>query len=204
MRLRDHALSLVLLGLFLLSFAGMAVSGWSSNNQSLAEHGQPELAFSKYLNSGEFASATFENWESEFLQMAVYVVLTAYLVQRGSAESRDPDGDDEAPEKEPRTLLEILYAYSLGIVLVLLFLLSFVLHLEGSALAANSEAVLHGGQPASIGQHLISAQFWFESFQNWQSEFLSTAAIVVLSIFLRFRGSPESKRLEAGHGETGR
>jgi hypothetical protein len=77
-RLRNHALSLVLLGLFLLSFAGMAVSGWSSNNQSLTEHGQPELAFSKYLNSGEFASATFENWESEFLQMAVYVTPIAH------------------------------------------------------------------------------------------------------------------------------
>ena len=204
MRLRDHALSLVLLGLFLLSFAGMAVSGWSSNNQSLTEHGLPELAFSKYLNSGEFVSATFENWESEFLQMAVYVVLTAFLVQRGSAESRDPDGEDEPPEKQPRTWAGVLYAYSLGIVLFALFLLSFVLHLNGSALAANSEAILHGQPPETLGHHLISAQFLFESFQNWQSEFLSTAAIVLLSIFLRFRGSPESKRLEAGHGETGR
>src|SRR5690242_4415274 len=109
----------------------MAVSGWLSNNQSLAEHQRPVLAFPTYLTGGEFASATFENWESEFLQMAVYVVLTAFLLQRGSAESRDPDGEDEPPEPAPGSIGGVLYAYSLGIVLVLLFLLSFALHLWG-------------------------------------------------------------------------
>jgi hypothetical protein len=85
----------------------------------------------------------------------------------------------------------------------LLFVASFILHLRYSAVAANAEAAMHGQPTQSIMQHLASAQFWFESFQNWQSEFLSTAVIVVLSIFLRFRGSPESKPVAAPHAETG-
>jgi len=99
----------------------------------------------------------------------------------------------------PRTL----YSYSLGIVLFALFLVSFALHLQNSAAAEAAEAALHGQAAPGIRQHLASAQFWFESFQNWQSEFLSTAVIVVLSIFLRFRGSPESKPVAAPHSQTG-
>ncbi len=99
--------------------------------------------------------------------------------------------------------LRTLYSYSLGIALALLFAASFILHLRYSAIAENAEAAMHGHPAQSIMQHLASTQFWFESFQNWQSEFLSTAVIVVLSIFLRFRGSPESKPVAAPHSETG-
>ena len=96
-----------------------------------------------------------------------------------------------------------LYSYSLGLTLVLLFFLSFLLHWLNSATAAREEALQHGGAPPSLAEHLFSAQLWFESFQNWQSEFLSTAVIVVLSIVLRFRGSPESKPVAAPHVKTG-
>ena len=96
-----------------------------------------------------------------------------------------------------------LYAYSLGIVLAILFVLSFVGHLVASAEAANAEAALHGGEPGGLWAHLGEPRFWFESMQNWQSEFLSTAVLVVLSIFLRFHGSPESKRVEDPHRKTG-
>jgi hypothetical protein len=169
------------------------------------EHGGTPLALVGYLRSGDFASAVFENWESEFLQMAAYVILTAFLFQRGSAESRDPDGEEDPPRTPPPSgFAAFLYSYSLGIALAGLFIASFVLHLWGSHRAAAAEAALHGASPHSLIAHLGDMDFWFESFQNWQSEFLATAALVVLSILLRFRGSPESKHVNASNSETGR
>ena len=100
--------------------------------------------------------------------------------------------------------MSFLYAYSLGIALAGLFVASFVLHLWGSYRAAVADAALHGGPQHSLVAHLGDVGFWFESFQNWQSEFLATAALVVLSIVLRFRGSPESKHVDASNAETGR
>jgi hypothetical protein len=200
--LRDNGLTIALAVMFLLSIGAMALSGWQAHNSELAEHGAPPLGLLAYLVSGTFASAVFENWESEFLQMAAFVMLTAVLYQRGSGESRDPDGEEE-PEPRHRGITGFLYDYSLGIALAALFLLTFLLHLWGSYRADLAEAALHGSQQQSWTAHLGSAQFWFESFQNWQSEFLATAALVVLSIMLRFRGSPESKRVDASNAETG-
>jgi hypothetical protein len=141
--------------------------------------------------------------------MAAYVIFTAYLFQRGSAESNDPDDPERERDDLPKSwrerapLLGWLYAHSLGIALALLFILSFVAHWLSSLSAANQEAAAHGGPYLSAFQYLVDSRFWFESFQNWQSEFLSTAVLVVLSIFLRFRGSPESKPVAAPHSETG-
>jgi hypothetical protein len=202
--LRDNGLTLTLAALFLFAIAATGLSGWAAHNGDLVEHGGQPIGLLAYLGSGDFASAVFENWESEFLQMAAYVVLTAFLFQRGSAESRDPD-DDSVPDpiRPIRSLVDFLRAYSLGIVLAVLFVASFLLHLWGSYRAAVAEALLHGDAPHGFGAHLGEAQFWFESFQNWQSEFLATGVLVVLSIFLRFRGSPESKPEEASDAETG-
>lgn len=199
---RDNGLTIVLTALFGLAIVAMGLTGWASHNAFLSDHHRPPVALAKYLESGDFASAVFENWESEFLQMAAYVVLTAFLFQRGSAESRDPEGEEEAPAPSGGPA-GFLYAYSLGIVLAGLFVVSFGLHLWGSQRAAVADAVLHGAVPPSVAAHLGDAQFWFESFQNWQSEFLATGVLVVLSIFLRFRGSPESKPVQAGDAETG-
>ncbi len=182
----------------------MGLTGWAAHNQALVDHRGTPLSLLGYLHSGDFSSAVFENWESEFLQMAAYVMLTAFLFQRGSAESRDPDGTDEPRAARPHGLLASLYAYSLGIALTLFFIASFLLHLLGSHRAAVDEAALHGTLPSSLVEHLASAQFWFESFQNWQSEFLATATLVLLSIVLRFRGSPESKHVDTANSETGR
>jgi hypothetical protein len=202
---RDNSLTLVLLAAFLLSLAGQLLTGWSAENQLLAQHGRAALALWEYARSGAFLSAVFENWESEFLQMAAYVVLTAMLFQRGSPESRDPDEPDQEPRRGPgESILAWLYAYSLGIALAMLFALSFVLHWLGSARAAAEEAMAHGLPLPTLLGHLADPQFWFESFQNWQSEFLSVAVLVVLSIVLRFRGSPESKPVDAPHAQTGR
>ena len=207
--LRDNGLTLTLTAAFLFCLVGMLLAGWQSHNEDLAAHHAALLSLWDYAGSGDFISAVFENWESEFLQMAVYVVLTAYLFQRGSAESRDPDEpgrEGDAEEDVPyrsHPLLGFLYAHSLGIVLALLFVASFVLHWQGSLAAANQEAALHGGEIKSAFSYLADAQFWFESMQNWQSEFLSTAVLVVLSIFLRYRGSPESKPVGAADSTTG-
>lgn len=215
--IRDNGLTIFLMVATAATVLGMMMTGISVYNDELAQHHRPGVSLAAYLTSGHFLSALFENWESEFLQMSAYVALTAFLFQRGSAESKDSDGGSEQDEDpaahvgDPDAPLPVrlgglwasLYAYSLGIALFVLFLLSFALHLQHSAAAEAVEALSHGKPPPTIWQHAGSAEFWFESFQNWQSEFVSTAVLVVLSIFLRFRGSPESKPVAAPHSETG-
>jgi hypothetical protein len=210
---KNNGLTIVLLLLFGGSIIGQWLAGWSVANEDLQRHGQPLLGPIAYLADPAFLSSVFENWESEFLQMGVYVVLTAYLVQRGSSESKDPDEPerDVLPSKDPGvpTLARVkgvagwLYSHSLGLALGLLFAASFVLHWVFSAQATAQEAVEHGEAAKSIVAYLGDPQLWFESFQNWQSEFLSTAVLVVLSIFLRQKNSPESKPVAAPNSATG-
>jgi hypothetical protein len=211
--LRDNGLTLALFGAFALSMVGMIIAGYHHQNEQLLTHGLPAISIGSYLIDKNFLSALFENWESEWLQMATYVVFTAYLFQRGSAESRDPDESigEKADDKKPvypatmsrSNLMRWLYRYSLGLTLIVLFVLSFVGHLLASNASSNADSLAHGAEVESLLEYLGSAQFWFESFQNWQSEFFSTAMLVVLSIYLRFKGSPESKGLDASHGNTG-
>jgi hypothetical protein len=206
---RDNGLTIALAALFLLSALGMILSGHAAHNEELREHGSAAIGLLSYMASGDFLSALFENWESEFLQMSAYVMLTAMLFQRGSAESRDPDNPYRPGDQLPlatRTrnpVLSWLYSYSLGIALALLFIISFALHWFASLAAANEEALRHGNTVQSMTTYLFDPELWFESFQNWQSEFLSTAVLVVLSIFLRHKGSPESKPASAANAETG-
>jgi len=214
---RDHGLILVCGGLFLLFWIGMAVFGVQVHNSEQAEHGGTGTSLIGYLATGDFAEATFENWESEFLQMGMYVVLTAILFQRGSAESKPLDGPApqdadprEAPLK-PDTPWAVrrggwvlaVYEHSLSLLLLLLFVLSFVGHALGGAAAYSAEQVEHGEAPVTAWEYLGTSQFWFESLQNWQSEFLAVAAIVLGSVWLRERGSSESKPVAAPHAETG-
>ena len=215
--LRDHGLALATGGLFLLFMAGQTVTGFFVYNDDLKDHGRPPVAVGPYLTSGHFLEATAENWESEFLQMAAYVLFTAVLYQRGSAESKkigereDVDGDPRLSKNKPDAPWPVrrggwvlrVYENSLSIAFLLLFLVSLALHVLGGAAAHNQEALQHGQPPVSVGTYLASAQFWFESFQNWQSEFLSLVAMVVLSVYLRQRGSPESKPVDAAHRDTG-
>lgn len=215
--LRDNGLTIALVCLFTASLIGQAISGFASENQTLLDHRQPPLHFIAYLGSGAFLSALFENWESEFLQMWVFVMLTAYLFQRGSPESKDPDKaapQDRDPKEDANTpdaplavrvggWVRTAYSHSLGFTLLALFLASFVLHWLNSARRAADEALAHGHPAPGLFQFIQQPQFWFESFQNWQSEFLSTAVLIVLAIFLRERGSPESKPVGAPHEKTG-
>jgi hypothetical protein len=216
--LRDNGLTLVLLLMFLLSIGGQSIAGLAHFNDDRREHGRREVTFTEYITSAPFAESVFENWESEFLQMGVYVVLTALLYQRGSAESKDPDKSEDVDEDpqphvgDPAANSTVraggwllgLYQHSLSLALFLLFVVSFVLHLIASAKEDCAEKLVHGQTCTTALAFAGSSKFWFESFQNWQSEFLSVAVLVVLSIFLREKGSPESKPVHAPHSSTGR
>lgn len=213
--IRYNGLSITFLLLFILAIVGQTLAGWKEHNKDREEKGQPALAINQYLSSGHFLQSTFENWESEFLQMALFVLLTISLRQIGSSESKKCVGEEEV-DKEPDPKKKdapwpvrkggwvlAIYKHSLSISLILLFLLSFALHLYGSLKDENEALALKGLSPQSLGSYLGESRFWFESFQNWQSEFLSVFAIVVLSIFLRQKGSPQSKPVDAPNMETG-
>ena len=215
--LRENGLSIVLGLFFLLFLSAQAVVGMYQYNDEQQTHGQPTVDLVGYLGTAHFLEATMENWESEFLQMFAFVVLTAFLFQKGSAESKKLD-QAEPVDRDPRKSRKkkdapwpvrkggpilTLYEYSLSIAFLLLFLLSFVLHAVGGAREYNESQHEHGRrEEVSTLQYLGTSQFWFESFQNWQSEFLAVGAMVVLSIFLRQRGSPESKPVDSPHSET--
>jgi hypothetical protein len=203
--------------LFLSFFVAMSLTGWVVHNHDATDHHEATISYADYLTTGDFYEATFENWESEFLQMAAYVMLTVYLVQRGSAESKDPDAESENDD-DPRTyqfdpdapwpvrrggVWLSLYENSLFIAFLVLFLGSMIGHALGGVAAYNSEQAAHGGTPITVFEFIRTGEFWFQSFQNWQSEFLAMFSIVMLTIFLRQRGSPESKPVHAPHRATG-
>jgi hypothetical protein len=217
-QLRDNSLSLAMFGLFALFLIGHSIAGYYDHNDDQPTHQQALLSYRAYLTSGHFWATVCENWESEFLQMAAYVIFTVFLFQRGSAESKDPDAVDEVDEDprhhqhSPRApgpvrrggLALTLYAHSLSIALFALFVLSFLGHAASGTHQYNHEQRTHGQAPVSMRQYMGTSRFWFESLQNWQSEFLAMGTLVVLSIWLRERGSPESKPVHRAHAETGR
>ncbi len=215
--LRNNSLSLVCFGLFAIFLMGQFFTGFRNYNEEQTSHKQPEVSLGEYTTSGAFWEALSENWESEYLQMASYVILTAFLIQKGSAESKDPDkGVDEA-DRDPQHvdkhgdvpwpvrrggLWLRLYENSLFVVFLLLFITSMVIHAFSGARAYSSEQAAHGEPRVSAIEYVQRSRFWFESFQNWQSEFLAVGSIVVFSVWLRQRGSPESKPVDAPHTKT--
>ncbi len=214
---RENGLSIVALILFVVTLVGQALSGLAVANSEARAHGEAAVTLANYLHSGSFIEAVFENWESEFLQIAVFVVLTKHLRQRGSSESKafgEPEEVDDDPREKRHDpsapwpvrkggLVLTLYERSLSLVLVVLFGLSVALHAYGGARKMNDEALRHAGETVTTFQYLGTPQFWFESFENWQSEFLSVAVLVLFSIYLRERGSPQSKPVAAPHAQTG-
>jgi len=213
--LKRNGLSIVFLLLMIVSLTGQIYTGWKVHNEFLNNYGKESISIGKYLSSGHFLQATFENWESEFFQMALFVLLTIFLKQEGSSESRpiensnrDKRGELKSVKNTPWPVKKggialLLYKNSLSIVLILLFLISFSLHWLGSYLDFNEQQTLEGKPLTDYLSYLGSSKFWFESFQNWQSEFLSIFAIIFLSIYLRQAGSPQSKKVNAPHFETG-
>ncbi|HYG97839.1 MAG TPA: DUF6766 family protein [Terriglobales bacterium] len=209
--LRDNGLSLVLVFFFIAFWAAQSAVGTYKYNNDQQQHGRAPVTYAEYLRSGAFWEATAENWESEFLQMFAYVLLTGFLIQKGSAESKSPDSEEETttPEELQPGLVRRggwalkFYEHSLSLTFLALFLISFVVHGIGGVREYNQEQAEHGQPGVSLLGYFVTAQFWFESFQNWQSEFLAVLAMVVLSIWLREKDSPESKRVDAPHSEPG-
>jgi hypothetical protein len=217
---RNNGLSLVLFILFFCTLIiGQSIVGQREYNNDQQEHGQPGVTYTEYLATPHFLEATMENWESEFLQMYVFIMLTIFLYQKGSAESKDPD-KEEAVDRDPRNSRDKrdapwpvrrggfvlkLYENSLGLTFLVLFFISFYLHAVGGAGEYNQEQAAHGAaaEPVSAFAYMGTSRFWFESLQNWQSEFLAIGLMVVLTIWLRQKGSSESKPVDAPHDQTG-
>ena len=215
--LRENGLSIVLVSAFLAFWIGQSIAGYREYNDEQRQHGQPEAEYRANLSSAHFWEATTENWESEFFQIFFYVFLTAFLYQKGSAESKKLD-EPEPVDREPRAgkpradapwpvrrggVALKIYEYSLSLAFLLLFLMAIILHAVSGASDYNQEQIDHGRAPVSALEYAGTSRFWFESLQNWQSEFLAIALVVLLSIFLRQRGSPESKPVDSPHSQTG-
>jgi hypothetical protein len=201
---------------FLVFWVAQTLTGQRAFNADQVEHGDAPVSLTEYVTTGHWVEATFENWESEFLQMGAYVLLTVWLRQKGSAESKPLD-EDTPQDEDPRRhrddadapwpvrrggLALTVYEHSLSIAFFVLFALSWLAHAAGGAHEYSAEQVAHGSPPVTTWQFVHSSQFWLQSFQNWQSEFLAVASIIVLSIYLRERGSPESKHVHAPHAQT--
>jgi hypothetical protein len=213
--LKNNGLSVSFFLLFIITISSQITFGLKEHNKELIEEGGNAVSLGTYLGSGHFLQSTFENWESEFLQMALFVVLTIFLQQKGSSESKDFDKKEEVDrEPDPKKkdapwpvksggFMFSLYKHSLTITLLLLFVLSFLLHFYGSLKDENELLSLKRQPLEKASDYFLDSRFWFESFQNWQSEFLSVFAIIILSIFLRQKGSPQSKPVDAPHMETG-
>jgi hypothetical protein len=214
--LRNSQLALTCLALFFVFWIAQSLTGWNEYNADQVDHGEQEVSYPRYLRTGHFVEATFENWESEFLQMGAFVLLTAFLIQKGSSESKDPHGDEV--DEDPRVHRDdpdapwpvrrggawlTVYENSLLLAFVVLFVLAIVGHAIGGTAEHNAEQAAHGHAPIGVAEYVTTAHFWFESFQNWQSEFLAVATIVALTIVLRQRGSAESKPVHAPHSRTG-
>lgn len=216
--LRDNGLSLGFGALFLASLVGQALAGLADFNDRQLAHGSQAIGLADYLTSSSFAVDVAENWQSEYLQFFLYVFATVWLIQRGSPESkplgrvgRESDRDQllgkHLHRGSPRWARAggwrtAVFAKSLGLVMAGLFALSWLAQSIAGVSAYNAEQLSEFGSPVSWGGYLVSADFWNRTLQNWQSEFLAIGSMAVFSVYLRQRGSPESKPVGAEHGVT--
>jgi hypothetical protein len=216
---RDNSLSIFFLAIFLASLAGQAIAGHGQfNHDQLLHHGDP-ISLGRYLTTSQFAADVAENWQSEYLQFTLYVVGTVWLLQRGSPESkpldqagRESDEDQRVgPHAGPRSprwartggLRTALYENSLLIVMTTIWMGSWLAQSIAGASGYNAEQLDHQAATVSWLGYLGSGDFWSNTLQNWQSEFLAVGSMAILSVYLRQRGSPESKPVGAPHDATG-
>ncbi|HET6357399.1 DUF6766 family protein [Streptomyces sp.] len=215
----DNGLTLGFGTAFLVVLAAQAIAGHAEFNQQLAVDGLQQIGFSSYVTSSDFAVDVTENWQSEYLQFFLYVFGTVWLLQRGSPESKElhkagpesdreqrvgehagPDSPSWASKQDWR---QAVFSRSLGVVMAALFLLSWLAQSIAGVAAYDEQRLRQLQAPISWGEYLISADFWSRSLQNWQSELLAVASMAILSVYLRQRGSPESKPVGAAHTSTG-
>jgi hypothetical protein len=217
--LRDHGLSLFFLSIFFAALIGHAIAGHAEFNNEAIEHGSETLSFWSYVVSPDFGQAVMENWQSEYLQFTLFIVATVWFVQKGSPESKkldevgtESDEDQKVGQyatadspkwARARGLKLAIYSNSLLIVMGAIWLGSWLAHSLTGWRAYNETQLDHDSSTLGWVQYLGSADFWETTLQNWQSEFLAVGSMAVLAIYLRQRGSPESKPVGAPHESTG-
>ena len=224
-RLRENGLSLFFLAILLAALVGQAIAGHADYNNDEIEHAQlldeqPQtLSIGRYVVSSSFGQAVMENWQSEYLQFFLFILTTVWLLQKGSPESKELDkagteseeeqliGEHASPDSPTWArvggIRRWLFSNSLLIVMGLIFLASWFAQSVTGWSAYNADQIEHEQEPLSWLQYIGSADFWQTTLQNWQSEFLAVGSMAVLSIYLRQRGSPESKPVGAAHSATG-
>ncbi|HET9141092.1 DUF6766 family protein [Actinophytocola sp.] len=216
--LRDNGLGLAFGVLFLAALVGQAFAGLAEFNETQRAHGEPVASFWQFVTSSDFVVEVAENWQSEYLQFLLFILATVWLIQRGSPESKQPHeigGEtDEQQRLGAHTTKDspawaraggwrtAVYSNSLGLLMAALFLLSWLAQSLAGLVVYNNDQLSHQQEQVSWPQYLASADFWDRTLQNWQSEFLAIGSMVVLSIYLRQRGSPESKPVGAPHVTT--
>lgn len=217
--LRNNGLSLFFGLIFLLALLGQAITGHALYNQEQLTAGLEQISFAQYLVSSNFAVDVSENWQSEYLQFLLYIFATIWLVQKGSPESKElnePGLESDREQlvgkfsnaKSPKWARvsgwrRTLYANSLGLMMGLIFVLSWLVQSIAGNSNYNQEQIQNFEHPVSWAEYVVSPEFWNRTLQNWQSEFLAVGSMVVLSIYLRQRGSPESKPVGSAHDDTG-
>ena len=207
--LRNHSLSLFFLTIFVAALIGQAIAGNAEFNNEAIEHGSETLPFWSYVVSPDFGQAVMENWQSEYLQFTLFIAATIWFVQKGSPESKKLDkvgtesDEDQKIQGRRKTFGLWLYSNSLLLVMVTIWLGSWLAHSLTGWRAFNEQAVDHDESTLGWLQYVGSADFWETTLQNWQSEFLAVGSMAVLAIYLRQRGSPESKPVGAPHEATG-
>jgi hypothetical protein len=217
--LKENSLSLVFGVLFLIVLVGQALAGHANfNNEQLTEGLEP-ISLGRYLTSASFGTDVAENWQSEYLQFFLYIYLTVWLLQKGSPESKPldqaglesdreqkvgPFADDKSPKwARAAGWRRTLYSNSLGLVMGLLFLASWSTQSIAGVAAYNEQQLGRLEDPVSWSRYIMEPDFWDRTLQNWQSELLAVASMAILSIYLRQRGSPQSKPVGTSHMATG-
>jgi hypothetical protein len=214
----DNSLSLFFLVLFVATLLGQSLAGQRVHNAEVAEHDGAAISWWRYVSSSDFGQAVMENWQSEFLQFTLFILATIWLVQRGSAESKPPEeAGQESDQKEriggyapaagplwakTRDWRTSVYQHSLLLAMAAIFVASWLAQSVTAWRSFNDEQAQHGGTAVSWASYLLEPDFWERTLQNWQSEFLAVGTMAVFTIYLRARGSPESKPVGAPHHET--
>jgi hypothetical protein len=217
--LRDNSLSLCFLVLFLLALAFQALAGHADFNEDQDRHGDPRISLGRYVVSSEFATAVLENWQSEYLQFTLFVLLTVWLIQRGSPESKEPGKEGRESDEDQRVgrhatahsprwaraggIRRVVLENSLLIVMGAIWVGSWLAQSVTGVTEYNAERLGHQQAAVSWGEYLTRPDFWEKTLQNWQSEFLAVGSMAIFAVYLRQRGSPESKPVGAPHHTTG-
>jgi hypothetical protein len=217
--LKDNSLSIAFGLLFLAALAGQSIAGWHAYNAEQIEHHEQVVTWGRYVTTSSFGVAVLENWQSEYLQFTLFILLTVWLIQRGSPESKEPGQEGTESDKEQKVgahaepgsplwarvggLRTVVYSNSLLLLMTSIWVLSWLGQSITGVVDFNEQQQAHGGGAISWTEYLTRADFWERTLQNWQSEFLAVGSMAIFAVYLRQRGSPESKPVGASHAATG-